>query len=95
MSWKGGVFRRSVTIPSITDWDGMPHCVIRITAVTILPFNEVTFDIAKREGEDECLETWQEGHRRFFKEDGEIEGYEFSEDMPVVFQDFEAVYTKP
>jgi uncharacterized protein YhfF len=78
----------------VTDWDGNPHCVIKTTAVTILPFNEITFDICKREGEDDTLESWQQGHRHFFTEDGKAMGYTFSETMPVVFEDFEVVYRK-
>jgi len=77
----------------VTDWDGNPHCVIETTAVTILPFNEVTFDICKREGEDDTLESWQEGHRRFFTEEGNQIGYIFTETMPVVFEDFKVVFT--
>ena len=76
----------------VTDWAGVPHCVIETTAVTILPFREVTFEICSREGEDDSLESWQRGHTRFFTEDGKALGYEFSEDMPVVFEDFEVVY---
>ena len=76
----------------VTDWAGNPHCVIETRAVTILPFREMTFEICSREGEDECLETWQEGHRRFFTQDGEEMGYTFTEDMPVLFEDFEVVY---
>jgi uncharacterized protein YhfF len=63
----------------VTEWNGNPLC-------------EMTFEICSREGEDECLETWQEGHRRFFTEDGKEMGYAFTEDMPVVFEDFEVVY---
>ena len=77
----------------VTDWDGNPHCVIETQAVQIIPFCEMTFDICSREGEDECLETWQAGHRRFFSEDCKEMGYEFTEDMPVVFEDFEVVYS--
>ena len=76
----------------VTDWAGVPRCVIETTAVTILPFREVTFEICSREGEDDSLESWQQGHTRFFTEDGKALGYEFSEDMPVVFEDFEVVY---
>ena len=76
----------------VTDWDGNPCCVIKTTDVTVLPFNEITFDICKREGEDDTLESWQEGHRHFFTEDGKEVGYEFSETMPVVFEDFEVVF---
>lgn len=44
------------------------------------------------EGEDDTLESWRAGHIRFFKEEGNELGYEFSNDMPVVFEDFEIVY---
>ena len=77
----------------VTDWDGKPGCVIETTAVTVLPFCEMTFEICSREGEDETLESWQEGHRRFFAEDARALGYEFSEEMAIVFEDFKVVYT--
>jgi uncharacterized protein YhfF len=76
----------------ITDWDGAPRCVIETTQITILLFKDMTFDICKREGEDECLETWVDGHRKFFTEEGKEMGYEFSQDMPLVFEDFQLVY---
>lgn len=76
----------------VTDWNGTPHCVIETTKVTALPFREITFDICKREGEDETLASWQAGHIRFFTDEGMAEGYAFSWDMPVVFEDFEVIY---
>ena len=78
----------------VTDFDNNPRCVIKTTTVTILPFNEMTFDICKREGEDNTLESWQKGHRNFFAEDGKVLGYEFTESMPVVFEDFEVIFAK-
>lgn len=76
----------------VTDWDGNPHCVIETKAVQVISFDKMTFEICSREGEDECLETWKEGHRHFFTLDAEEMGYAFTEDMPVVFEDFEVVY---
>jgi len=76
----------------VTDWDGNPHCVIETKAVQVIPFDKMTFEICSREGEDECLETWKEGHRHFFALDAEEMGYAFTEDMPVVFEDFEVIY---
>ena len=76
----------------ITDWDGNPQCVIETTNVTVLPFREITFEICKREGEDDSLESWQKGHIHFFTKDGQTEGYQFTWDMPVVFEDFEVIY---
>lgn len=76
----------------VTDWDGNPRCVIETTKVTHLAFRDMTYDICRREGEDENLESWQRGHVNFFTEEGKAEGYVFSWDMPVVFEDFEVVY---
>jgi len=76
----------------VTDWEGDPHCVIKTTKISILPFNEITYDICKREGEDDTLQSWRDSHQRFFSKQGESMGFEFSEAMEVVFEDFEVVY---
>lgn len=76
----------------VTDWEGVPRCVIETTKITIIPFSEITYDICKREGEDDTLESWVKGHAHFFKEEGKQIGYEFSDNMPVVFEDFKVVY---
>lgn len=75
----------------ITDWDGNPRCVVRTTRVRFMKFNEMTFDIAKLEGEDDCLESWQKNHVEFFTEEGKELGYEFSEDLDIIFEEFEVV----
>lgn len=76
----------------VTNWEGEPRCVIETVAVTIMLFSDMTYDICKREGEDDSLESWRTGHARFFRDEGNKLGYEFSNDMPVVFEDFEVVY---
>ena len=76
----------------ITDWEGIPRCVIETTEITVIPFSDITYDICKREGEDDTLESWRAGHIGYFKEEGNEIGYRFSDDMPVVFEDFEVVY---
>ncbi|TNF07621.1 MAG: ASCH domain-containing protein [Bacillota bacterium] len=76
----------------ITDFHGNPKCVVETTQITILPFNELTYDIVKREGEDENLESWRKGHEKFFRAEGKEIGYAFSEDMKVVFEDFKVIY---
>lgn len=75
----------------ITDWDGIPACVVKTTNVRMLPFCDVTYDIAKLEGEDDNIESWRRKHKRFFEEEGRQKGYEFTEDMMVVFEEFEVV----
>lgn len=93
-SWeiKGEKVPAAGDLSIVTDWEGTPRCVIETTEITILPFKEVTYDICKREGEDECLETWQRGHIAFFEAEGKELGYEFSEDLLVVFEDFKVIY---
>ncbi len=76
----------------VTDWGGAPQCVIQTTAVTILKFKDVSFDVCKREGEDDDLDSWRKSHIRFFSADARECGYVFDEDMPVVFEDFQVVF---
>lgn len=76
----------------VTDWSGRPACVIETTQVLTLPFNQMTFDLCRLEGEDENLASWQENHRQAFTHSGPEEGYVFSEEMSVVFEVFRVVY---
>jgi uncharacterized protein YhfF len=78
----------------VTDWSGVPKCVIETTSVIVVPFKDMTFELCEREGEDDSLESWRANHRRFFKEEGKEAGYPFTEEMPVVFEDFAVVFTQ-
>ena len=75
----------------ITDWDSNPACVIKTTNIIILPFKDITFDLAKKEGEDTNLESWRKNHITFFKNEGKELGYVFNKDMKVVFEEFEVI----
>ena len=76
----------------VTDFDGKAYAVIRTTNVQIIAFKDLTFDVVKREGEDDSLESWRRNHINFYQEDGRLNGYVFDEEMPVVFEDFVLVY---
>jgi len=76
----------------VTNFASEPKCVIQTKSVRVIPFKDMTFDICKLEGEDDNLESWIIGHTRFFSHEGKKMGYVFSEDMPVVFEEFEVVY---
>ena len=67
-------------ISIVTDWEGIPKCVIETTNVMIIPFKEITFDICKLEGED--------------SREGKELGYTFTEDMPVIFENFKMVFSE-
>lgn len=75
----------------ITYWDGTPGCVIETTNVRIIPYADMTYEIARLEGEDDTLESWQKTHQQFFTEEGKELGYIFSENMPVVFEEFKVI----
>lgn len=75
----------------ITYFDGKEGCIIETVDVKLIPYNQMTYDIVKLEGEDDCLESWKNNHDKFFKEDARLTGYEFSEDMIVVFEVFKVI----
>ena len=70
---------------------GEPSCIIKTTSVRIMRFKDMTFDICKKEGEDEILETWRITHEKMLKEEGKERGYEFSEDILILFEEFTVV----
>lgn len=78
----------------VTDWNEIPLCIIQTTNVTILPYNQITWEMAAKEGEEDSFENWKESHNEFFEYDADIMGYEFKPDMPVVFEEFKVIYKK-
>ena len=75
----------------LTDWNGNPLGLVQEVSVEILPYNQVPWSMAEKEGEDESLESWRANHDEFFQEDADIMGYEFKPDMLVVFEEFRLV----
>ncbi|MBQ4165609.1 MAG: ASCH domain-containing protein, partial [Oscillospiraceae bacterium] len=78
----------------ITDWDGVPRCVTRVTRVQVIPFNEITLQQALKEGEDTTLEAWQETHRAVYIKNAEQLGFEFSENTKIVYEEFRVEYKR-
>jgi len=77
----------------ILDGQGLPRALIRATSVEVMPFDEVTPEHAAAEGEgDLSLAHWREVHRQFFTEVA-THDRGFSEQMPVVLEHFELVYS--
>jgi uncharacterized protein YhfF len=81
------------TLWLVLDGQDQPMCVVETIAVTIRTFNEVDADFARAEGEDDLsLESWREGHKRFFTRTLALIGKEFSENMPLVCERFHVIY---
>lgn len=77
----------------ITDWSGIAKCIIRTKKVTILAFHDADKELAETEGEgDKSLNYWRQAHLHAFTR--ELKDYDmvFSENMLIVFEEFEVVY---
>lgn len=72
----------------IADWDGMPRCVIKTIRSQMIRFNEITLEQVLKMGEDDNIEDWLARHREFFK----AIGGDFSEDMPIIYEEFRLEY---
>ena len=64
-------------------------CIIKTTAVQILPYDQVAWEMAAREGEDSSLQEWRERTRENLEEEGELVGFEFAPDIKLVYVEFE------
>ena len=77
----------------ILDSQDRAVCIIEITKVSVLPFNQVSADHAFKEGEgDKSLAYWQRVHQEFFTECLAEAGLEFSYETGVVLEEFRKVY---
>ena len=77
----------------IVDWNGEARCIIRTTSVEIVPFNQVTADFARTEGEgDRSLGYWRRVHWAAFTRELQAIGKRPEETMPVVCETFEVVF---
>ncbi len=81
-------------LSAITNWDGIPQCIIETTSVEVKSFNEVSPEFAFEEGEgDKSLENWRKDHWNFFSMECKELGREPSEDMLVILEKFKVIYT--
>jgi len=77
----------------VTNWAGVPQCVIETVAVDLVPFNEVSAEFAATEGEgDGSLRYWREAHEQFFQRECALHERAFSEDMLLACERFEVVF---
>lgn len=77
----------------VTNWAGMPQCVIETVAVDLVPFNEVSAEFAATEGEgDGSLSYWREAHEQFFQRECALHERTFSKDMLLACERFEVVF---
>ena len=77
----------------VTNWAGIPLCVVETRRVDIVAFDEVSAEFAATEGEgDGTLEYWRQAHRAFFARECQRLGRRPEPKMPVVCERFEVVF---
>jgi uncharacterized protein YhfF len=77
------------------DADGRPRAALRTTDVRVGPLSSVDDAFAWDEGEgDRTRADWLRGHEAYFRRVLPGLGVEFHDDLPVVFERFDVVYTE-
>ena len=77
----------------VTDWDGIPQCVIETTLVDVIPFKNVVENFAASDGEgDLSLQYWKDVHWKYFGRVCENLNRKRSLEMMVVCENFKVVY---
>jgi uncharacterized protein YhfF len=80
-------------ITIVLDGRGTPLCIVEITDITIRAYDEVDAQFAYEEGEgDRSLESWREGHWRYFSRTLAKIGRTPTLDMPLVCELFKVIY---
>ncbi|SDU78843.1 ASCH domain-containing protein [Arcanobacterium phocae] len=75
----------------LLDGDAHPVALLRNRKVEIIPFNEISDDIAQAEGEGP-LTQWLAEHTRIFTTDAHDLGLEFNENASVIVEYFDVMY---
>lgn len=69
------------------------RCIIEVSEVSVLEFQDVTWSMAQLEGEDQNLEEWRAKQQEYLEDEGAIVGFDFTPDMKLVFMSFNLVYS--
>ena len=78
----------------VTTFKGTPKAVIQTQKVLVMPFKEMTFELAKLEGEDKTFESWKQKHIAFLSEVAKLKNMNFDENSLIVFEIFKTIYTE-
>lgn len=71
----------------LTDSNNNDMCILKTRKVIITKFKNITWDLAKLEGENNSLEEWRKVHKDYFSKIDST----FNENTKVIFEIFEVV----
>lgn len=69
-----------------------PKCIIQLTDVNIIPFGEISWELASRDGEDENLEQWRNRQKAFMQEEADLCGFDFNDGSKIICEIFNVIY---
>ncbi|MFG6161973.1 ASCH domain-containing protein [Schaalia turicensis] len=99
-SWADSYRAEDVPLPEkgdlaiVLDGEERPRALIRTDSVEVMPFTEVSAQIAQAEGEGDCsLESWRAAHTEFFGAEAAAAGLEFDPAGDVVVERFTVLYS--
>ncbi len=74
------------------DRDGNPCAIVELVDVQTIPFGQISWELASRDGEDESMEAWREKEKEYMEEEGRLCGFDFSDETPVVCEIMRVIY---
>ena len=81
-------------ITIVLDGRDEPLGIVETIEISIRKYNEVDADFAREEGEgDLSLDYWRKAHKNYFSRVLRKIGKEFSEEMPLVCERFQVIYS--
>lgn len=71
----------------LTDSNNNDICILKTKKVIITEFTNITWDLAKLEGENNSLKEWRKVHKDYFNKIDST----FNDDTKIIFEIFEVV----
>lgn len=79
----------------VTDFHGVPRCVLQTTEIEHVRFCDVTAAFAAAEGEgDLSLDYWRRVHREYFEREARQHGFVFDDEAIVCCERFRLLYKR-
>ncbi len=78
----------------VVDSTREPECIIELTDVQVLPFGEVTWEMAQLEGEDADFDAWKDKQREYLEEEAALSGFDVNAETKLLFEKFRVVYRR-
>tara|TARA_B110001452_G_scaffold161564_1_gene134495 strand:- start:95 stop:565 length:471 start_codon:yes stop_codon:yes gene_type:complete len=77
----------------ITDWNGSAKAIIETIKVELTPYNKITSEFAKSEGEgDKSLEYWKKVHQAYYSREMQPYNERFNENMIIICEYFKTIF---